>query len=118
MAFAGPPGGGKTLNRRARSCPTGRSVVPHERMMFGAGLVVVMQRLPDRDHALRRLRCYLVVKQGQRVDAFNRVADGRIDEYENAVEHIARHAECLGAHHDRFAQLIAGNVLRLPARNL
>ena len=45
------------------------------------------------------------------------MSDGRIDEEQDAIEHVARHGERLGGGDDRFAEIVAGNAARLCARD-
>jgi hypothetical protein len=76
-----------------------------------------MQRLPDSDHVFGRLHCHLVVERRERVHARDRVTDGGVDEEQDAIEHVARHVDCLGRRHDRLAKIVTGDAAGLCARN-
>ena len=58
---------------------------------------------PDRQHALGRGRREFVIEAGEIVDPLDRLADRRIEEQQNALEHGGLHAERLGGDHDRLA---------------
>ena len=66
---------------------------------------------PDRQHALGRGRREFVVKAGEIVDPLDRLADRRIEEQQDALEHGGRHAERPGGDHDRLAGRIARDAL-------
>ena len=51
------------------------------------------------------------------MDALDRMADRRIDEHQEAIDHVARDAERLDRHHDRLAMVIAHDAAGLLTRN-
>ena len=74
-----------------------------------------VERLPDGDHVLRGMHGDLIVELGQRVHAFDRVADRGVDEKKYPVEPIARNAQRFGGDHDRLTKRIVGDAPRLLA---
>ena len=57
------------------------------------------------------VRRELVVEVGELIDALDRLADRRIEEQQDALEHRGRHAERLGRDHDRLAGRVAHDAL-------
>lgn len=100
---------------RPRASP--RFVVPGGRLILRYDSIPLLERLPDSDHAFGSSLRHLVVERSQRMDALNRVADCWIDEYQDAVERLARHAERFCRDHYRLAQIVAHDASCLLARN-
>ena len=71
------------------------------------------QCLPNSEHGLGRLCLQRVVERGKRMNALDRMAHRRIDEHENAIEHVAAQREGLGRNQHRFAELVVGDAAGL-----
>src|SRR6185437_13059877 len=66
---------------------------------------------PDRRHLGGRLRRDVVEELRQVVDALHRLADGGIEEQEDALQDRRAHAERLGGDDQRFARSVRGDAL-------
>jgi hypothetical protein len=104
-------------HRKALSHTPARLVVPNQGPIFGPRGFIIVQRLPDRQHAFGSRHSHVVVERGQCMDTLDRMAHRRIDEYENATEHLARKREGFCGDDHRLAELVARDALRLVVRN-
>ena len=85
--------------------------------MSGGSTFMVLESLPDREHFFCSGDHDLVIKHGERVNALHRMTDGGIDEHQDTIEHVARHAQDFAGYDNRLTQFIARDTMCLVARN-
>jgi hypothetical protein len=66
---------------------------------------------PDRDYFVGGLRRDLVEQPRELVDARNRMADGWVEQKQDALQHRCGHAECFGGDYQGFAGAIGYDPL-------